>query len=364
MLRGGHLGRALGAARGASPAAAPASPSRPPGPSAGQHRIQSQPAATSPRPQALAQLRTCAASPLATDRPDAVSEARPAASARLACPICKETEFDSADLPSAGGSLACTRCARTFDTGDDYIDLTLTSGVEQAAYRPRRRLGVWLFSTRLVGYLYERGWRQSPAWPAMGFPGPAKEFEMAMEHLEPCVGNWILDVSCGSGVFSRRFAACGRFAGVIASDISGPMLKEAKQSMKEPGYSTPVVLVRADVGRLPFPTASLAAVHAGASVHCWPDPPMAFAEISRVLRPGGVLVASTVMTVPSAMSGLARDDALRALDSLFPSDVGVQLWREGELRDLCAMSGLQGFTCHRNRMFIMFAVTKPAGNEG
>jgi len=77
-------------------------------------------------------------------------------------------------------------------------------------------------------------------------------------------------------------------------------------------------LVRADVARLPFPSASLptgaprgfflehrrrqetltarrgetprapcppSAVHAGAAIHCWPAPTLAMAEIARVLRP-------------------------------------------------------------------------------
>ena len=35
---------------------------------------------------------------------------------------------------------------------------------------------------------------------------------------------------------------------------------------------TPVVLLRADVGRLPFATGSVAAIHAGAAIHCWPNP--------------------------------------------------------------------------------------------
>ncbi len=39
-----------------------------------------------------------------------------------------------------------------------------------------------------------------------------------------------------------------------------------------PGSLRKLVLVRADVARLPFATGSLAAIHAGAAVHCWPDP--------------------------------------------------------------------------------------------
>jgi ubiquinone/menaquinone biosynthesis C-methylase UbiE len=80
-----------------------------------------------------------------------------------------------------------------------------------------------------------------------------------------------------------------------------------------------VVLVRADVGRLPFATGSLPAVHAGAAIHCWPNPQLAFAEISRVLAPGGVFVASTFLA-PGAPLGqlLGNDDLVRPLNQVGP----------------------------------------------
>ncbi|KAG0499597.1 hypothetical protein HPP92_004288 [Vanilla planifolia] len=53
------------------------------------------------------------------------------------------------------------------------------------------------------------------------------------------------------------------------------------------------VMVRADISRLPFVANSIDAVHAGAALHCWPSPSTGVAEISRVLRPGGIFVAST-----------------------------------------------------------------------
>jgi hypothetical protein len=33
--------------------------------------------------------------------------------------------------------------------------------------------------------------------------------------------------------------------------------------------STPIVAVRGDIGRLPFATGSVDAIHAGAAIHCW-----------------------------------------------------------------------------------------------
>lgn len=40
-----------------------------------------------------------------------------------------------------------------------------------------------------------------------------------------------------------------------------------------------VVLVRADVARLPFSSGSLGGVHAGAALHCWPSPSLAVSAL-------------------------------------------------------------------------------------
>lgn len=71
---------------------------------------------------------------------------------------------------------------------------------------------------QVVSFVYERGWRQGFAWA--GFPGEAKEFELAMEYLTPeASGEVLVDMSCGSGLFTRRFLKSQRFRGVIAADF-------------------------------------------------------------------------------------------------------------------------------------------------
>nr|GFC48852.1 uncharacterized methyltransferase At1g78140, chloroplastic [Tanacetum cinerariifolium] len=105
-------------------------------------------------------------------------------------------------------------------------------------------------------FLYERGWRQAfTIWG--GFPGPETEFELMRDYLKPVIGGTIIDASCGSGMFTRLFAKSGLFSLVVALDFSEN------------------------------------AVHAGAALHCWPSPSAGVAEISRILRPGGVFVATT-----------------------------------------------------------------------
>ena len=39
----------------------------------------------------------------------------------------------------------------------------------------------------------------------------------------------LVDMSCGSGLFSRRFVRSGRFKGVVAADFSESMLTQAKE---------------------------------------------------------------------------------------------------------------------------------------
>ena len=89
--------------------------------------------------------------------------------------------------------------------------------------------------------------------------------------------------------------------------------------------------MRADAGRLPFPTGSVAAIHAGAALHCWPDPAAALAEISRVLAPGGVFVASTFLTFTAPLGALVGDDLLRPLSQV--RGVCVCVWGGGGPRE-------------------------------
>lgn len=62
----------------------------------------------------------------------------------------------------------------------------------------------------------------------------------------------------------------------------------------------------------------MAAVHAGAAIHCWPNPQAALAEISRVLRPGGVFVASTFLNFAAPLGQLVGDELVQPLSQVRP----------------------------------------------
>lgn len=185
-----------------------------------------------------------------------------------------------------------------------------TAGVLVAEdYVPMRDL----FTSPTVSYAYERGWRQG--FRQAGFPGSDEEAAMAMEYFAPSMARSmetrvLVDMSCATGLFTRRFAKSGKYLRVIGGDYSEAMLLEARRRIQADRDLTPTAisqnestntntrldLVRLDVGRIPMQDNSVDALHAGAAMHCWPDLTAAASEIYRVLKPGGRYFATTFLS--------------------------------------------------------------------
>jgi ubiquinone/menaquinone biosynthesis C-methylase UbiE len=52
------------------------------------------------------------------------------------------------------------------------------------------------------------------------------QFQMVQDYFEPVAGGILLDVSCGSGLFTRKFAKSRTYSAVIALDFSENMLHQ------------------------------------------------------------------------------------------------------------------------------------------
>ncbi|KAH1148025.1 hypothetical protein GLYMA_15G200800v4 [Glycine max] len=273
----------------------------------------------------------------------------------FACPVCYEPLIrkgpSGLNLPAIYRSgFMCKRCKKSYSSKDRYLDLTVTAGLrDYTEIQPAR---TELFRSPLVSFLYERGWRQN--FRQSGFPGPDEEFKMAQEYFESAKGGLIVDVSCGSGLFSRKFAKSGAYSGVIALDFSENMLRQCYEFIKKDDTlsTTNIALVRADVSRLPFPSGSVDAVHAGAALHCWPSPSNAVAEITRVLKSGGVFVGSTFLRYSSLTPWF-----LRPFRERIPQGYGYLT--EEEIKDLCTSCGLTNYSSKIQQAFIMFTAQKP-----
>lgn len=61
----------------------------------------------------------------------------------------------------------------------------------------------------------------------------ATQFKMAQDYFKSAEGGVLLDVSCGSGLFSRKFAKSGTYSGVVALDFSENMLRQCYDFLKK-----------------------------------------------------------------------------------------------------------------------------------
>ena len=85
-----------------------------------------------------------------------------------------------------------------------------------------------MFSNPLVSFAYERGWREG--FRAAGFPGVDEEFYLAAGFFNKI--DVVVDMSCGSGLFTRRFNRSKLFDRVIACDFSDSMLQETRRRLE------------------------------------------------------------------------------------------------------------------------------------
>ncbi|WP_460725335.1 class I SAM-dependent methyltransferase [Nocardia heshunensis] len=120
--------------------------------------------------------------------------------------------------------------------------------------------------------------------------------------LLPGDARTVVDVACGTGIVSARLRGAGRV--VVGVDLSAGMLAYARPRLEG-------AVVRADARRLPIADASVDAVVFMWLLHLVDEEvgERAMAEAARVLRPGGVVVATVgknfaMYTVPSDLSGV------------------------------------------------------------
>jgi SAM-dependent methyltransferase len=105
-------------------------------------------------------------------------------------------------------------------------------------------------------------------------------------------GETALDVGCGNGGYLRRLAARpDPPSRLLGFDLSRGMLEEVRRAW-EPGWQSPRLTV-ADIQSLPLPDGVCDVALAMHMLYHVPDIGRAAAELRRVLRPGGVLLAAT-----------------------------------------------------------------------
>jgi SAM-dependent methyltransferase len=124
----------------------------------------------------------------------------------------------------------------------------------------------------------------------------------------------VLEIAAGTGAATRQLAReLSASATIVATDLNQPMLDHAAVI----GTARAVAWRQADVMQLPFPDGSFDVVACQFGAMFFPDKPRAYAEIRRVLLPGGRFVFNVWDRIED---NEFADTVDRALQACFPDD--------------------------------------------
>ena len=261
----------------------------------------------------------------------------------LRCGLCRAGTLRASR--GEGGMLRCDACPTAVSTDGGMVELV-------PDFAARRTLGQALMEWPPVVAIYEsRFWRRSPgaAW-LLGISFD-REAECVLAALEPRGTMRVLDLACGSGLYSRAIAQRIPDGHVVALDLSPPMLAYAIAKARRERLAN-VTWVHGDAMHLPLADASVDAVNCCGALHLFPDPTRALAEIQRVLAPDGRFVAAVARKPDGQGAGAGLSARLAARS-------GIASWTEAEFQRRLGEAGFAHLACHHaGRAWMIWSARK------
>lgn len=170
---------------------------------------------------------------------------------------------------------------------------------------------------------------------------PARKQEMLnvtlrlLWELTPA-GASLLEIGCGSGLFTQKLSASGHFGNIHAADGAGAMLEISRLQLAQ--AVTPVTLEQLDFtqpdwSRRFLPT-RFDAVTSTMALHHAVDKPQVFREVFEVLSPGGAFVFADHMAgaSPSVDRLIDRERGRVKMANKLPTDEDLELFAEADRR--------------------------------
>ncbi len=183
-------------------------------------------------------------------------------------------------------------------------------------------------------------------------------YEEMYKLIRPVVkAKTVLELASGTGLIAKHIVNAA--AHIEATDASAEMIAEAKRDNRSAKLHFSVQ----DMFRLPYADKSFDVVIVSNALHIVPQPEKALAEIRRVLKDDGVLIAPTFTHAGNSFTGKVRAFFMKLagfpLHSRWTSEEYLRFLRQNgwigtEKRcaeslvpaDLCGMCEIGGVICH------------------
>jgi ubiquinone/menaquinone biosynthesis C-methylase UbiE len=165
-------------------------------------------------------------------------------------------------------------------------------------------------------------------------------------------GARVLDIPSGGG-FAFRGLRPGQDCHYVAADISPHMLARARHRATQLGVGGAMEFTEANITDLPFGdnTFDLALTFNG--LHCLADPRAAVTELSRVIKPGGILRGTTCVHG----CGWRHDRLMAALHAM---GIFGNAPHAGDVQHWLTETGLEVIAARRSGSIELFEAHKPS----
>lgn len=208
-----------------------------------------------------------------------------------------------------------------------------------------------LMETELIARLYESFlWRRNPLLILLLGSTFNREYRIVSRSLALRGDEIVLDLACGPGIFTRRFAREASHGDVLGMDLSGPMLKHAGRLAKRERIQN-LHLIRGDALCLPFARARFNVVNCAAALHLFRDLDAAFTEVNRVLQPAGTFTFSTFR--------YPQNQRMRQFLHLREYIVGIRSFRQEDIESGLRKAGFSEIRyLHARGIWVVMSATK------
>ncbi len=171
-----------------------------------------------------------------------------------------------------------------------------------------------------------------------------RRVQTIFDWLEPTDNDSILDGGCGRGFYLRfiRHTCDAKLTGV---ELDQPIIEKAREALAD---FEGITLINGSLLSLPLPDGIYDKAILSEVLEHVPDDVGALKEISRVIKPGGLIA----ITVPNANYPFWWDPVNKTLETAFNTHISrgffagiwanhVRLYTESELRDVVRAAGLE-----------------------